>query len=104
LITQIIGIVEEQRSISGSNGGRQIVKTTEIAPTNVHLWNVVTTCENTLGDASQVDLNALGPDVDEYYLKPSVDGSGMMHHLQVILARESCLHSKTLSQLEVFLG
>ena len=63
----------------------------------------MTTRQNTLGDSSQVDLNALGPDVDENYLKASVDASGVLHHLQVILAGESRLHSKTLSPLEMFL-
>jgi hypothetical protein len=79
------------------------VKTTEIAPTNVHLRNVVTTRQNTLGDSIQIELNAFGPDVDENDLKASVDASGILHHLQVILAGESCLHSKTLPLLEVFL-
>jgi hypothetical protein len=52
LVTQIIRVVEEQNSICDSSGGGQILKTTKIAPTNVHLWNVVTTCQNTPGDSS----------------------------------------------------
>ena len=87
-----------------SNGGRQILKAPEIAPAHVHLRNIVTTCQNTLGDSSQVDLNVLGPDVDKNYLKASVDVSCVLHHLQVILAGESRLNGKTLSPFEVFLG
>ena len=63
----------------------------------------MTTCQNTLGDSSKVDLNAFGPDVDENHLKASIDAPGILHHLQVILAGESRLHSKTLSPFEVFL-
>jgi hypothetical protein len=42
-------------------GGRQILKTAEIAPTHVHLRNVVTPRQNTLGDSSQVDFNVFVP-------------------------------------------
>jgi hypothetical protein len=35
----------------------------------------VTTRQNTLGDSSQIELNAFGPDVDENDLKASVDAS-----------------------------
>jgi len=63
----------------------------------------VTPSQNTLGDPSQVDLNAFGPDVNENHLKASVDAPRLFHHLQVVLAGESRLNSKTLSPLEVFL-
>jgi hypothetical protein len=62
LVTQIIGIVEEQNSISDAGGDRQILKTPEITPTNVHFRNIVTSCPNTLGDSSKVDCDAIGPD------------------------------------------
>jgi hypothetical protein len=64
----------------------------------------VTTCQNTLGDSSQVDLNAFGPNVDKNHLKASVDAPWQLHHVQVILAGESRLHSETFFPFEVFFG
>ena len=71
-----------------------------VTPADIALRDIVATCENSISDSSQVDLNIFCPDVDQHDLKTTI--SRIEHHFQIVLSGQRGFDGEALASADVF--
>lgn len=99
-ISFFCGVIKQDGVISTLDGSRQMFEAAFVAPKDVCLRDIVTSCEYPIPDSCQIDLDVLGANVNQYNLEPTL--SRLKHHSQVVLPSEGGLNGEAFSLPQVF--